>query len=798
MRKTLLTVSVLITAFSGLSAGVLDLQSRIALKTLRAEEHTGLLSGRRLQQMQSRGKAALPAVKADGETMAFVSMAKGHNASDLEAAGMEVLSVRGNVAIVKLPVSEVERMAASDAVEVMQLSRTMNLHMDLGKSHTGVDVAHAGGEGLPQAYTGKGVFTAVVDQGIDPHHVNFIDNDGNNRIEFLSHTYQNRQQQLNTDFYGSEADISGALPLDQFETDTYNVFHGTHTLGILGGGYSGDVDVCEGLDGITPRVTSKANPFKGVATGSHLGVACGDLSDAGIANGVAYLLGYAVDYKKYPTVVSMSLGSNIGPHDKHSAMSEFLDEMGKDAIICVSAGNEGDMKIHLEKRFTATDKTAKSFIKPYYIVYDPEGDVSDPNNTNLRYGQIVVYSEDDTPFTLQAVLYRKSRNYRAVSRFNLSGSDDELLSYASNENYGTLTTDKNFLEHYEGYIMGGATTDPKTGRYYGAMYYELVNIGEDRGEEPLVWGFEITGKDGQRVDVYCDGQTTYIDNLGVSGFDDGSRNGSISDMAVGDNIISVGSYSTRQEWTSLDGTQSAYPGAGFTPGYITEFSSFGTLADGRNLPHVCAPGSTIISSVSNPYLQTVTDELAEQLGVQITDEMREEYYNYLCQGRATVGGKKYYWKQEPGTSMSTPLVAGSIALWLEADPTLKVDDVKDIIAKTADVDDAVRAGDPVQWGAGKFNALAGLKEVIRRASGLDGVLSDSRNDRLMVTTADGRLFNIFLGDAVALDVTLHSMGGAAVRQFHVQGDEATLDTEGIVPGVYVLSVNGHTRKLAIK
>ncbi len=67
----------------------------------------------------------------------------------------------------------------------------------------------------------------------------------------------------------------------------------------------------------------------------------------------------------------------------------------------------------------------------------------------------------------------------------------------------------------------------------------------------------------------------------------------------------------------------------------------------------------------------------------------EEYLNFMCQAKLVEEKRVNYWKQEVGTSMSTPFVAGSIALWLEANPDLNVNDVKEIIRKTAVRDDEV-------------------------------------------------------------------------------------------------------------
>ncbi len=786
MNRFLLSTLLASTAL-GAAAGGLDLRSSSSLRQYRLLNEQRLcrrdaimlserLSG--LADKESFVRAARTAQaypEAPSTVGAFVSLAPGYSAADLEEAGMAVKSVIAGIAIVELDPLKAEEAAASPAVKSLQIQRPASMKLDKARADLQLDdiLLHPENVGLGRAYTGQGVIAGVIDAGFDAHHINFRYANGESRIGYLAWL------RMNAAGTGIAEDHYNYANISNFTTDSPYQYHGTHTAGIMAGSYNGPIQLPKAN---STKLSTEDSNLYGAAPAADMAVSCGDLYDIFIAYGLECLVNYSKwEERPWPMVVNMSIGSTSGARDKNSLINRILNEMGKEAIICVSAGNEGDLKLALNKTFTEDDKTLKSFVYPYAYRYD----ASDPTSVTLRSGSVEVWSEDSRPFQLKAVIYNKKRNYRSSLNMGVLG-DNIGTYYVSSEDFQAssddVVGDPSFCKAFEGYVGVGGKIDEETGRYYGMVDYYVANNPETNLEDDYVLGFEITGVDGQRIDCYCDGTTTWLDSMGVEGFADGSTDGTINDMAVADNVIAVGSYNTRDSWLALNGQELRYDRDDnyFKPGYVSGFSSYGTMADGSVLPWICAPGSAVISSVSWPYAQMLP----------------EDYLQSTCSAQVVEDGRVNYWKQESGTSMSTPVVAGSIALWLEANPELTVADVKDIIARTAIQDDKTAIGEPARWGHGKFNALDGLKEAIRLA-GVEGIGADGHNDRLLLDRR-GDLLNIFLGEATSLDVSVISLDGRTLLRSAAAGDETSINLSGLPKGVHILNVNGrHSAKIII-
>ncbi|MDE5840383.1 MAG: S8 family peptidase [Muribaculaceae bacterium] len=779
MRKaTILLLTGALMAGTGTNAQTskLDLRGRTALREAKVNGAT------------KKGQRPAPAPITDTRHLrAFITLNEGYGTDDLACIeGLEIQGCRGRHILGEFSEERLPALEESHAVKGIQLERPVDTKMNIARALTGVDLVHQGAQ-LPQAYDGEGVICALVDGGFDPNHVNFVKEDGINRIENFTYFRATQNGTAATETYD-------ASYMPNIDTESSETFHGTHSMGIMAGSYRGKVTagvLNVNADGsATADVRETDNPYYGVAPGAGIAAAAGAGTDYYVALGIDQILNYAYwkaedTQKTVPVVLNLSLGSNIGPHDGSSTLSKYIDaevEMSEPQvpfIPVVSAGNEGDLPIALHKTLTDDDKELKTTLRS-----------NDPFKTegkypNALYGQVYLYSDTDEPFEIQGVVINRKRG--AVALRNALGATPEGASkyFCTSADYQADESDvisPQLAKNFEGYLGVTAALDTEESGRYMAIVDMMLWQTEENADGNYCIGIIAKGSAGQRIDAYCKGDWFDFSSGGIDpqeGYLDGDPDGSISDIACGRNVIAVGSYNARNYWTNIDCSIAGYDDDMFSNNKVSGFSSWGTLCDGRSLPHVCAPGATIISSSNEYYIQD--------------NNVPESY----LQATFTDGNRRHSWHQCAGTSMAAPVVAGSIALWLQADPTLTVEKVRDIIYATATADEDVSSGNPVQWGAGKFNAYEGLKEVLSRKASVEAPGADPIPE-LLIVRRDGTL-EVSLPGAEAIEAHLYSASGAKVRYAGGRGSSAEIRTDGLDKGVYVLNVNRiHSEKIIIK
>lgn len=780
MNKLILSALALAASSAAFGGNGLDAGSQARLRSLRSG-YAAMRNNDGTNRIVRRSPSAAPSVGG------FLTLNDGYSVADLADEAIQITQTRGGMLLVRMNLEDVERIASHPAVAGLRLERDVTVKMDKVRPAIGVDRLHRG-DVLSHSYTGKGVLCASVDGGFDPNHVNFRNADGSSRIQNFTYFRPTQTGSIVTENYGSEY-----MPV--IDTENSTTFHGTHTLGIMAGGYRGKVKASV-IDGdLSDPSSCKAvieeidNPYYGIAYESDIAVASGAQTDYYIAQGIEEILNFAWNRqeelgKPYPVVINISMGSNTGPHDGSSLLPRYLDSISEEDytnnVVCIASGNEGDLNISLHKNFTEDDNVVSTGMHSY--------DVEPDEFPNVLPGQVYVYSDTDEPFELQAYVYNKERGsivFRAVA--GIPGPDEygSQIYYATSSDYVGADSDiisPQLAQYFDGYIgVTGMIDDQESGRYFGVVDALLWEKPTNKGNYVVI--IQVKGQPGQKVDFYTDGIYFDLGDLGLAdkGIMCGTTDGTIADTATGKNVIVVGSYNTRDAWASLDGEIYSYDL--FAGNEVSPFSSWGTLLDGRELPTVCAPGATVISSTNEYYLED------NNVGIDQLQALTE------------ADGRRYSWQQCVGTSMSTPVVSGALALWKEADPTLNFEDIREIIQKTAtkDADVTSNPANRVKWGAGKFNAFEGLLEVLAR-KGINSIsdVTAEPGDNFIIHSEGSRLYRVIAAGADFVNVKVYSLAGSLVGEGAGRDGKAFVDLSGLDKGIYLMNINGvYTEKIAI-
>ncbi len=501
-----------------------------------------------------------------------------------------------------------------------------------------------------------------------------------------------------------------------------------------------------------------SSPYYGVAPDAELVFVSFGNNDVDITNAVQYVFEYAESVGK-PCVVSLSLGSHYGPHDGTSTIDRMFDELaGPGRIIVGSAGNEGEYKLHAKKTFTSDDNEFKSVIG-----YESERDKS---------AVIDIWGSEGSEFTVKAVVVDVLRNNRIIY------STDEISSSDMN---GTHEFTFNIATHgLSGTVYIAADPYTQNGR---PNVYMQSSVTQSTSARSLA--IVVTGQDGQTVDLWNAAYGDFTSG-GKAGWDDGDNNSTIGEIGgTGKSTITVGSYDTKHTFKILnDPNEYQLGGLADEIGDLSPYSSHGPTLDGRMKPDVTAPGAIIISAGSRYGLS----------------ESLKASTSYIT----TKDGESYYYIYSAGTSMSSPFITGTIALWLEANPELSPDDIREILSESSRHDDATGTTPDNLWGYGKVDAYAGLVSALNKMNPGEGGITDNVADAsdLRVASTDGSLQFFFPKSKNGIQASIYDITGKQVASHHVANPGDKISTSDLAKGIYIVTMqqNGaqHTAKVAVR
>lgn len=243
--------------------------------------------------------------------------------------------------------------------------------------------------------------------------------------------------------------------------------------------------------------------------------------------------------------------------------------------------------------------------------------------------------------------------------------------------------------------------------------------------------------------------------------------------------------------------------AGTKDGTLVDFSSRGTpraerLGDSDPLNDNDAP--TITAPGTGRAFETSLDRLGFTAAIVSTRSTANLTANGLTDDAELPPGMIPFYTQISGTSMATPFVAGTVALMLDADPTLTPDQIKQIITDTAS---RMPGYEDYEVGSGYLNAYAAVDKVFNRSKAYRSFQDVSFNAQFGEERPAAQNFHIDFspeasGPASTNATTFTVAPGMNVLDVYARVDSMLEEGTGNLVGIRVTSPSGVNYSTAIE
>ncbi len=739
--KKLFTPLLLLSAL-GTQAQQLSPQSEIFLRKAEGKMHP--VEGYSYRQDGS-GSFYLPAMILTDGTV---------KPATLQQRGIRINTQAGKVWTVEFPAANFQQLCRNlPGVQYIELDVPLALSMDSARRTTRVDSVHAG-IGLPKRYSGKGVVVGVLDVGFEYNHPAFYD------TAYSAYRVKRVWEQKSTSgtpptgfTYGRE--ITDTALMKTAGTDNADNTHGMHVAGIAAGSGAGAGDSTNrkyrGMAFASDMVLVGITPAQNAWTSTGM-------SD--IIDGMNYVYSYAASVQK-PSVVNLSWGCPVGPHDGQSLFSQACDGLtGPGKIFVLSGGNNGRNKIHHNKTFTPADTMLNTL---FDFPVTPVG----------KKSWIDIWGETGQNISVQLSLYDGRTIKDSTGWISLGTTAQPVYLHR-----GATDT----LDGYISATVAAFNNKPRI----------LLDL---RSLTPSRLMISVKGNSGT-VNVwagYVYKSSGYYGafSAGPNGAVAGDSMMTVSDMVTTRSALAVAAYASKPVYTNLAGGTGS-SGYNVSYGSLAPFSSSGPAADGRMKPDIAGPGLMVTSSLSSFDSGFMAG--GPERGSVVTEWMAPN-------------GHTYRYGALMGTSMSSPAVAGIAALLLEADSSLNPYRMKELLQETAITDSGtgiIPPGGSPKWGAGKVNAYGALQRTLATL-GVSEVVKNPAALPVLIypnPTEDVATLEYHSPKTDVAQITLTDASGKTLRQarWNLSAGQNTMpvDWSGLPAGLYFVGLHTSIGEVQLK